>query len=73
MQGNTKWNGTKIKIGQKVRHLNFRGVGIVVQILANGTRVSVDFPGTNGVIDAVSHFKPVVPKKCGHLISGEYD
>ena len=46
----------KITVGQKVCHAGFKGVGIVVQILANGTRVAADFPGTNGIIDDACNF-----------------
>jgi hypothetical protein len=68
-----------IKVGQRVRHNGFKSIGIVVRI--TGTRVAVDFPGTNGLIDEACHFhaannkRPKVPrrKQMCSLIRGEYD
>jgi hypothetical protein len=53
----------KITVGQKVRHADFKGVGRVAQILANGTRVHADFLGTRGVIDDVRNFQVVKPRE----------
>jgi hypothetical protein len=69
----------KIQVGQKVRHPGFKSIGIVVRI--NGTRVAVDFPGTNGLVDDMCHFRdasdtrPKVPrrKQMCSLNRGDYD
>jgi hypothetical protein len=47
----------KITVGQKVRHVGFKGIGTVVQVLANGTRVAVEFEGTNGLVDDMCNFR----------------
>ena len=69
----------KIQVGQKVRHPGFKSIGIIVRI--NGTRVAVDFPGTNGLVDDACHFyaatgkQSKVPRRRQQysLLRGDYD
>lgn len=51
---------SKIKVGQLVRHADFRGLGTVAHISEDRHRVSADFLGTNGIIDDAHHFKIVI-------------
>jgi len=68
----------KLAVGQKVYHSGFRGVGIVVGLSENGTRVAADFPGTNGIIDSACNFtnskKRRSPKQDRYSMQrGDYD
>jgi hypothetical protein len=69
------------KVGQQVRHAGFKSLGTIVQVLQNGSRLAVDFPGTNGIVDDRHNFwgandkQPTRPRKrqmCS-LNRGDYD